>query len=169
MLQTIESKQRRVANKRAPYQRGEALAIIERTGIDSILDRYANGESLTAIANTLRVSARSLMAYVNQVAHASDYAHARECHAEAWANLGWGSVQMDGEVVDSATVNRARHKEQHCRWRAGIASSRYNEKQAVELSGPNGGPIQAQSIVTVYIPANTRDVVNTVDGETLDK
>jgi hypothetical protein len=168
MLQTIDEPTKRTASIRAAH--GEAMALLERYGIDSLLDRYSNGETLTDIARALYVNVKTLTAFVNRFAQASEYAHAKECHAEAWADRGWNTLQAgENEVLDSASVNLKRYKEQHCRWRAGIANSRYSEKQSVELSGPNGGPIQAQSVVTVYIPANTRDVVHEVDGETLDK
>jgi len=168
MLQTLTNEAPAKRTQVIRYAKGEALALIEQHGIDRILERYSNGETLAEIAQSIQISAQSLTAYVNRSAYALDYACAKDCHAEAWADRGWKTLQMEGEDVDSATVNRARYKEQHCRWRAGIASSRYSEKQSVELSGPNGSPI-AQSVVHVFVPANGRDVVNTIDGETLDK
>ena len=85
--------------------------------------------------------------------------------AESWLDRGWQELQ-DAEGKDTAAVQLARHREQHCRARAAIANPRYSDKAAIELTGPNGGPIQSQHAVIVYIPDNGRD--DPIDGATCD-
>ena len=136
---------RALANKQA----------LDAVGIDTILERVSDGHTLRQIASDIGVAHTVLIAYIDRFAAPEQYARARQESAEAWADRGWQCLQLGDEEIDAARVNLARYKEQHCMRRAGIANPRYSEKQQVELTGANGGPVQ--SLVTVYVPANGRD------------
>ena len=135
---------------------------LERAGAEEILDRIRAGETQTDIAAALGVSRQALTRYMSEHVDSVEFARARAESAEYWADRGWQCLQ-EAKGTDAAAVNLARYMEQHCMRRAGIVNARYSEKQSVELSGPNGGPIQAQSVVTVYVPQNNRDAGQTID------
>ena len=145
-------KKRRVGNQHG----APALATIERVGLDAILDRIRSGQSQRQIAEALGIGIASLCKYLADPSRSEQSARARMDSAEAWLDRGMQALE-EARGGDAAAVQLARAFEQHCARRAAIANPRYSDKAAIELSGPNGGPIQGQAVVTVYVPANHRD------------
>jgi len=143
---SVPAESARTANRRA----------LDNAGVETILDKIRAGDTQTEIAAALGVSRQALIRYLAENVDADKYTRARIESAESWADRGWECLQTAREG-DSAAVNLARYMEQHCMRRAGIVNARYSEKQSVELSGPNGGAIQTQSQVLVYVPHNSRD------------
>ena len=133
--------------------------------LQTILMRIADSESLTDIARDIGIKPWDLSAILHAPACHDDYMRAKEYAAEAWAARGYECLLMDGQEINSATVQRARYLESHCRWRAGVLNTRYSERQQVEVSGRDGAPLPAAQVV-VYLPDNGRGRV--IDGETLD-
>lgn len=145
------------AGKPSPRKNAHAQMVLDKIGVDGLLERVANGDSLQQIGASLGMSRMAVSEYLDRFADSGAYARARKDAAEAWAERAWQCLQLRDEEIDMPRVNLARHKEAHCMKRAAIADARYSDKASVELTGANGGPIQSASLVTVYIPANGRD------------
>jgi len=161
--ETAEQEERRTDNN-ARRRRGESLALTERYGMDKVLERVSQGDSVIAIARDVGIPARTLYNHLESLDIAADYKRARDLSAETWAERGWQCLQLPEDKIDPARVQLAWRKESHCMKRAGIANARYADKANVEVSGPNGGPIQ-QAVVHVYLPDNGRDA-KLIEGET---
>jgi hypothetical protein len=97
------------------------------------------------------------------------YARARERQADVLAGQileisddGSRDITQteDGEVVNHEHIQRSRLRVDSRKWLASkLAPKKYGEKVAAELSGPNGGPIQQETLVVEYIrpPKETKD------------
>lgn len=143
-----------VANTAQGRKPARAFDKLDAAGLERILDRVRDGQTAKAIAADIGVSQSMFWAWLDRISAHDLYTRARADSAEAWAERGLAAIETCDDT-NSASVNKARYLESHCRWRAGIANSRYSEKQQVELTGANGGPVQ--SLVTVYVPANGRE------------
>ena len=130
------------------------MRALEETGIDALCGMVESGMTLAEIAKRLGVQQASIYRWLDRFGYRQQYARALEDSAEALADRGLEALQSADES-SSASVNAKRAIEDHFRWRAGVRNRRYSEKQQVELTGANGGPVQ--SLVTVYVPANNRD------------
>jgi hypothetical protein len=98
----------------------------------------------------------SLNRYLNEPSRKEEAEAAKLNSAESWLDRGTESLE-DARGKDSVAVQWARAYEQHCARRAAIRNPRYSDRQSVELSGPDGGPIASQPSVVVYVPHNGRD------------
>jgi len=135
---------------------GVARAKLENIGIDRLCERIEAGESMHEIARDLRIAVSTLHGFLNRDGHAEKTALAMQASAESWLDRGTQALN-EARGGDTAAVQWARAVEQHCARRAAIRNPRYSERAAVELTGPNGGPVQTQPQVLVYLPDNGRD------------
>jgi len=133
-----------------------ALARIENESFPEILSRIRAGESQSEIAQGLGVHVATLNRYLNDAERAIETDAAKRDSAEAWLDRAMAELEQ-AKGKDNAEVTRAKAVAQECARRAGIRNPRYSEKQQVELSGPDGGPVPQAPSVVVYLPANHRD------------
>src|SRR5207248_8494655 len=117
---------------------------LERIGIDRLCARIEGGESMHEIARDLKVAVSTLHGFLHRDEHADKTAFAMQASAESWLDRGTQALN-EARGGDTAAVQWARAVEQHCTRRAAIRNPRYSERAAVELSGPNGGPIPTQA------------------------
>ena len=88
-------------------------------------------------------------------AFASNIARARELQADYMDDL----ILETANACNSETAQADRVRIWAYQWRASkLRPKVYGDKVTQELTGANGGPIQTQSTVTVYMPENERDV-----------
>jgi transcriptional regulator with XRE-family HTH domain len=133
-----------------------ALGKIESESFPAILGRIRAGESQAEIAKSLGVHVATLNRYLNDADRVLETDAAKRDSAEAWLDRGMSELES-AKGGDNAEVTRAKAVAQECARRASIRNPRYSEKQQVELSGPDGGPVPQAPSVVVYIPNNGRD------------
>lgn len=104
-----------------------------------ICDRVANGEMLLNIVRDSHMPERSTV-YLWLERH-DDFSdnYARACEISAHALVESGLEILDGSSPDCAHMdnNRANYR----KWLAGKRNAGYGDRQAVELTGANGGPV----------------------------
>lgn len=114
----------------------------------AICERIANGETLVSVCEDKAMPTRSTV-YLWTVEHEafSDmYAKARQQCADAWFENAIGIATAADCAVDPKVVPGARLHVDTLKWAAAKLRPRaYSERQQVELSGPNGGPIQTET------------------------
>jgi hypothetical protein len=117
-----------------------AQAALDAAGQEAILARLCDGETMTGIASSLGVSFGSLQTWIESIPERS--ARARE--ARALAARRWDEMAEAGILRASDTFELAKAKEHahHLRWRATKIAPAYSDRQAVELTGKDGGPVQ---------------------------
>ena len=123
------------------------------------MDRIRAGETNRDIAKKLNIHPATLCRYLNEDAHAQQYDRAKADSAEALLDCGMEALEQ-ARGGDATEVQRARAVAQEYARRAAIRNLRYSDKRALELTGPNGGPVQTQPQVVVYLPDNGRDRTN---------
>jgi hypothetical protein len=124
-----------------------AQQALDTEGLESICARVCDGETLTGIAHSLDVSFGSLQTWLEAVPERS----ARVKEARRRAARMWDEKALKGieEAADAFALAKAKEAAHHLRWRASkIAPADYGDRQAVELSGKDGGPIQTQAVLT---------------------
>lgn len=124
--------------------------------IDEICELIVAGNSITAIAKGLGVPHSHLLMWIERDQDRSVRAReARRVTAQLWDEQATALIAKAGNSLDLAKAKEIAH---HYRWRASKISPKiYGDKVTQELTGANGGPIQTQSSVTVYMPENARD------------
>ena len=125
-----------------------------------VLAEITLGKSVREISRELLVSQGTLLARLNKSEEiAEQYARAVLTRAEKYADeiveiadedCSMPVVDKDGNVVGSA-IDKGKVAHQALRvdarkWVACKLLPRYKDKQAVEHTGPNGGPIQTQAL-----------------------
>ena len=141
---------RRAADQVTPRAR------IEHFGFDGILDSIRAGKSQSEIAKSLGVHCATLTRFLREDdERARQTDRAMTDSAEAWLDRGMRALE-EARGMDTAAVQLARAVEQACARRAAIRNPRYSEKRAVELTGADGGPLQVQPVISVYLPSNGR-------------
>ncbi len=142
---------RREADQLTPRAR------IEHFGFDGILDSIRAGKSQSEIAKSLGVHCATLTRFLredDERARRTDRAMADS--AEAWLDRGLEAIE-EARGGDTAEVQRVRIFAQECARRAAIRNPRYSERNQIELSGPDGRPVQIQPVaVSIYLPSNGR-------------
>ncbi|SRR5213593_2044801 len=86
-------------------------------------------------------------------------ARAMRQSAEAWLDRGMRVLQDALDKKGNVDPTAARAYAIECARRAAIRNPQYRERNHVELSGKDGGPMQSESVVTIYIPHNGRDPI----------
>jgi len=155
------------ANARRAVDQLTVRARIEAKGLEPILDWIRSGATNREIAEKLNIHPATLCRYLNDDAHAQQYERAKADSAEALLDRGM-EVLEQARGGDTAEVQRARALAQEYARRAGIRNARYSERAAVELTGPNGGPLQTQPQVVVYLPDNGRQRHN-INGDVISE
>ncbi len=122
---------------------------LDAVGIEAICERVSDCETLQAIADDLKVSKGTLIAWL--AGHADQYARAREAQADklaedilAIADDGSNDTYKtdDGEVVNHDVIARSRLRVDARKWLAGkMAPKKYGDKIEQSLVGAGGGPI----------------------------
>jgi hypothetical protein len=124
-----------------------------------ILSRISAGELLTDICDDVGFTRAWFYKWLNEdEARVDAYARARDIQQESWADdivkisedsLHDTKEREDGsETMDGEWVARCKLRVDTKKWlMAKLAPRRYGDKQAVELSGKDGGPIQTTQIV----------------------
>ena len=122
-----------------------------------ILEAINDGHSLRLICKDAGMPNRATVHewLVGDKAFADRYARAREGRAEKMADeileISDGSV---GE--DSNGINSARLRVDARKWLASKMDPRtYGDRVSTELSGPNGGPVQVQTLADLVRLANS--------------
>ena len=107
---------------------------IDAFGLENLCSAIADGNSLTAIAQSLDVSIGSLLTWVESDPERSARAReARALTARLWDNKATETLEAAQEPFDLAKAKELAH---HYRWRASkIAPREYGEKLALEHSG----------------------------------
>jgi hypothetical protein len=136
---------------------------IDALGLQQILDRIRAGETNRDIAKKLNIRPATLCRYLNEDAHAQQYDRAKADSAEALLDCGMEALEQ-ARGGDATEVQRARAVAQEYARRAAIRNLRYSDKHALELTGPNGGPVQTQPQFVVYLPDNGRDKNSRLSG-----
>ena len=78
-------------------------------------------------------------------------ARARERSAEAWLDRGLETLEKALDKESGMDASAARAYEQACARRAALRNPLYREKQALEHSGPNGGPVAFQAVERLIV------------------
>lgn len=124
-----------------------------------ICDQLANGKSLRSICQQDDMPGQTTV-FRWLEAHESfrvQYAYARELQADALFDetldiadekANDKTINADGqEVVNHEAIQRARLRIDTRKWMAGkLRPKKYGERQAMELSGPEGGPIETMEL-----------------------
>ena len=129
---------------------------------DAICDRIADGESLRSICESDGMPSKtSVMRWLlpdDAQALRDQYARARELQADTLfddmldiaddARNDWMERRGEedaGWVANGEHIQRSRLRIDSRKWMAGKLKPKvYGDKQAVEMSGPDGGPIQTE-------------------------
>jgi hypothetical protein len=128
---------------------------------DQICERIANGESLRAMCGEKGMPAQSTV-FLWLTEHddfAKRYAHSRDAQADVLFDemLHIADTPLNGvktvtkpngvETVEGDMIEHRRLQIDARRWIiARLAPKKYGEKQAVEMSGPDGGPIATHDV-----------------------
>lgn len=120
--------------KGRPTKYTEALA-------DEICKRIAEGEMLLQIVRDTHMPERKTV--YNWMDEHEDFLHnyARACEMSADALVEKGMEILDGSSPDCAQMDK--NRAEYRKWLAGKRSARYGERQSVELTGANGGPVES--------------------------
>lgn len=114
---------------------------LDSVGLDAVCAKIFEGLSLTAIAQEAAVSIGTLLTWISKDPERS--ARVREARAEC-AKL-WDEKAEHGleGAEDALQLAKAKELAHHYRWRAAKTAPRdYGDKQAVELTGKDGGPVE---------------------------
>jgi hypothetical protein len=130
----------------------------------AVIERMCGGESLRQICQDPKMpSVGTVLNYamlrkgvgqewVERFAEA--YRIAKQIRAEAWADELVGIA--DGTAPISEDVQRNKLRIDTRKWLLSKLMKEYSEKQAHEISGPDGGPVKSESQVMLYLPDNKR-------------
>lgn len=133
--------------------------------VEQILADIELGKSVREIARELLVSPGTILARLNKSETISErYARAVLTRAERYADEIVEIADEDctvavydeagnevGRRVDKGLVSHQALRVDARKWVASKLLPRYKEKQAVEHTGPNGGPVQVQAIRRVVV------------------
>jgi len=161
-IQSAQIEAQRTVSPTISPDKAPALAKLQTLGADELCSMVESGMTMAEIARSLEVSPAAIYKAMDRFGWREQIARAMEQSAEAWLDRGLEAI-AGADESSNAAVNKWRYFAIECARRAGVRNARYSERQSVELSGPNGGPIQAQSVVTVYVPQNNRDAGQTID------
>lgn len=134
---------------------------------DEICDRIAEGESLRVICKDPDMPSKSnVFVWLKNDEQLQDqYARAREAQADAYFD----------EIVDIADKSKAENVQQARlridarKWAAGkLRPKKYGDKNQIEMSGPNGGPIQTEETSAKDIILGKLDSMSAALGSTGD-
>ena len=120
--------------------------------VEDVLQRVEAGESQAEIARSLGTYPMAISRLLDQ----SDEiklrsARARERSAEAWLDRGLETLEKALDKESGMDASAARADEQACARRAALRNPAYREKQALEHSGPNGGPVAFQAVERLIV------------------
>ncbi len=155
-----KSAARAAPRKKAAPKAVKPPTIAERIaafGQETIIDRLADGVSLSAIAQEIGVSAGKLCDWIASNPECS--ARAREARVHAARLWDEKAVTVIEDATDPFELARAKELAHHYRWRASKTAPReYGDKIEAVHTGPGGGAIQVESTVTfVRPPARVED------------
>lgn len=135
----------------------------------SILYRIAHGESVRTICKDDAMPASSTIYehLIESKEFAEQYARAREAQMDAMSDeilaiaddstrdtMTVGHDDSTREVADNEWINRSRLRVDTRKWLMGkLAPKKYGDKVEQFISGPNGGPIQAEISVEFVKPS----------------
>lgn len=107
---------------------------------DEICRRIAEGEMLMQIVRDEHMPERKTV--YNWMNEHDGFLHnyARACEMSADALVEKGLEILDGSSPDCAQMDK--NRAEYRKWLAGKRNARYGERQAVELTGANGGPVE---------------------------
>lgn len=113
-----------------------------------ICQRLAEGESLISICNDAHMPTKSgVMKWLWDGKHGEfvdQYARAREQQAEILAD---SILTESDKAQDNETAAAARVRVDARKWIASkLLPKKYGDRQALEVSGPGGGPIKSESV-----------------------
>jgi hypothetical protein len=141
-----------MATSRKPNPRRTGRPSKYSTELTAVICKgLAEGKSLRSILAELGMPDRMtiiawLAKYPDFLAH---YAHAREVGLDHFAEV----TLAEATNVDPDRVQSARLTWDARRWHLSkMMPKRYGERVATEVSGPNGGPIQAQPVAPPMVP-----------------
>ena len=117
---------------------------------DKALRLVEEGLSYDDIAVQMGVDRRTIIRKLDAL---PDSAHmrAREASAEAWLDRGFEQLTAALDKGGNVDPSAARAYEQACARRAALRNPLYREKQALEHSGPNGGPVAFQAVERLIV------------------
>lgn len=137
---------------------------------DEICDRLANGESLRSICKSEHMphvgTVCRWLAKPENAGFREQYTRAREVQADILAdetldiaddasNDWMKRAGKDGEpgwVFNGEAARRSQIRIDARKWYAGkLAPKKYGDRQQIEHSGPDGGPVQVQRIERVVV------------------
>ena len=129
-------------------QYGEAQAALNAVGIEGICRMIYDGKPLVKIARELRLSQGSLIAWLAADPERSARAkEARRATAQMWEEKAERVISL---AKTPLALAKARELAHHYRWRASkINPADFGNKVQAELSGPEGGPIKSEAVVSV--------------------
>lgn len=118
---------------------------------DTICDRLIEGESLRKICRDEAIPSRStILRWLDSLPEfEAKYARARAYQADTMDDL----ILECAETVDNDNFQAIKVKMAAYTWRAAkLAPKKYGEKVQQEVTGANGGPLQAAVTVTFVKP-----------------
>ena len=134
--------------------------------LEKVIERMCEGESLVQICKDRDMPSRgTVLNYAYLKGNNADddfakrfaqaYREAAEIRSESWAE---DILNISDSVdADKDQIAKARLRVDARKWLLSKINARYGDRQAHEISGPNGGPVETESKVTFYIPKNGRE------------
>lgn len=117
---------------------------LDALGLDGVCARICDGDTMTGIAQSLGITFGSLSTWLE----ASPERSARTREARALAARQWDEQALTKieNASDAFELSKAKEVAHHLRWRATKIAPAYSDRQAVELTGKDGGPIQTEAL-----------------------
>ena len=143
---------------------------------DQICERLADGETLTKICESDRMPSRATIYYWladgNHKEFFDNYRTALDLQVDSWVDEMFDiaddgkndySEDKDGNrIVNYDHIKRSALRVSLRQWNAARRSpKKYGDRSAVEMSGPNGAPINP---VQIYLPSNGREKSKEASG-----
>ena len=144
----------------AARKKGKQTRYTDKLG-EEICNRLSDGESLASICRDIGFSTGTVYGWVvrDHNGFAAKYERAREAqahfHADEIARL---AAKAEGLVHDEdAQPNAIKVAVDARKWCAERMSGRRRYAPRQEVSGPDGGPVETESKVSIYLPSNGRE------------
>lgn len=112
--------------------------------VEKIIEAISNGKTYREIAEEEGCSISTVHKALNSDEWRERSARARENSAEAWLDRGLDVLEKALQKGGETDATAARAYAQECARRAAIRNPKYRDKQQLEHSGPDGGPIQQE-------------------------
>jgi hypothetical protein len=152
----VKRKQKPVSKAAPPAARGGRPSKFSEKVAQEICERMIAGEDMVAICDDPNMPSRSAV-YAWMQAHdgfRAQCAHAREGLADVFDS-------KIGELIENCTPASSpadRVKLAGLQWRAAKAApKKYGDRQAMEHSGPDGGPMQFQPVINLLGKPDPKD------------